>query len=148
MNQVKIHINEAHEITFGKHSIRRMIETAEPGDYMLSLEEWKSAKTNRQNAFFHGPVVKVYSDYTGYTRDEAKYMLKVKFGFNKIIKDKDTGKQIVQVRSIAEYTKDQMMEFLDRVLHHLEYDCNMIIDAETRKQFQLDELTGELTELA
>lgn len=145
MSQTRIEIQNGKLIS-GKESLKNILRSADDGLYMIKLEEWQTAKTKRQNAFFHGPVVDAYSEYTGYTKTEAKYMLKKYFGVNRLVKDKNTGKQELMIRSIAKYKKEEMSTFLDRVMNHLEYDCGMVIDSETRKQFMLDEETGELVE--
>ena len=146
MTSTKITITNG-EITFGRTGAGNLIAGASDGDYMLKLEEWKAAKTWKQIKFIHGPVVKVYSDYTGYTKEEAKLMLKRKYGENRYVTDKETGEQVLYVRSLADYSKKEMQLFLDRVLEHLEFECNIIVDPETRKQFQIDWETGELEEL-
>lgn len=146
MTQTKLHI-EGGKVTRGKQGLKNLIRNAEDNAYMIKLEEWQTAKTKRQNAFFHGPVVKTYSEYTGYTYEEAKFILKKHFGVNRLVKDKKTGEQDLMIRSIAKYKKEEMSTFLDRVMNHMEYDLGMVIDPAIRKQFLIDEKTGELTEV-
>lgn len=146
MRKTKIHINENKQIDFGKGQINKILTQAEPGYYMLSIEEWKQARTNKQNAFMHVCFDK-YSEYTGLTPEEAKDYLKKKFGINKLYKDPDTGEQVLLVRHTSEYNIEEGKVFIDRMLTHFEYDCGFIIDAETRKQYEVDYETGELQEV-
>ena len=134
-------------ISFGRALVRNMVQQADDGSYMIILEPYEEKKTYQQIKFIHGPVVKAYADYTGEPYADAKFNLKKRFGINRLVRDTQSGGSQLEVRSLKDYSKKQMQTFLDRVLHHLEYECNFIIDAETRSKFKIDELTGELNEI-
>ena len=113
MNQVKIHINEAHEITFGKHSIRRMIETAEPGDYMLSLEEWKSKRSLNQNALYW-KWLQIIGDELGYYKDELHEEFIEAFSDIYTIKGLDGKPKQKRLRT-SKMNVQQMSTYMDRI---------------------------------
>lgn len=145
MKQTKITITEEQKIGFGRGQVNKMITEAEPGDYMLKLEEWKSARTNLQNNFMHLCFDK-YGEEVGLTPDEAKDYLKKRYGINRLYKDPDTGEQLLLVRHTSDYNLEEGAIFIDRMLTHFEHDLGLIIDPKLRKQYKIDELTGELKE--
>ena len=135
------------KVTVGRQTIINAIKNLPDGDWIQQIEKYSPKKTYAQIKFFHGPVVEVYMDYTGYSYDDAKYTLKKYYGVNKLVKDAKTGKQEPEIRSLADYTKEEMQAFFDRLLNHFEYDCGMVIDSETRKQFKVNLETGEMEEI-
>lgn len=144
MNRVKIHI-EDHQITSGKAALSQVFRTVKDGWYAIELKNWSGYKTWLQIKTIHGPVVKAYSNYTGLTRKKAKRELKLDHGHNEYF-EKD-GEKYVEIRSLSDYSKSEMRGFIESVLHHLEFECGIIVDLETRQQLMIDTTTGELTEI-
>ena len=46
------------------------------GDYILEIIKTKKGRSLPQNSYFHAVIVVLISERTGYTKDEAKYLLK------------------------------------------------------------------------
>src|SRR3990167_3285602 len=49
------------------------------GEYELILRKPKKDRSSPQNKYFHGYIVKEISDFTGFTPEETKDLLKLKF---------------------------------------------------------------------
>ena len=45
----------------------------------VTLEKHRKTRSNNQNRYFHAVIVPYCSDFTGYTLEETKDMLKIKF---------------------------------------------------------------------
>ena len=146
MRPINVDIENGH-IVLGSVALKDMIRNAEDGRYTIRMEEWKQTRRNQQNAFIH-VCFDVYGKEMGLSPEESKDYLKRKFGINSLYRDPDTGDQLLLVRHTRTYTIEECSVFIDRLLRHFEYDCNIVIDPELRKQYRIDQLTGELTESA
>jgi len=134
------------KITVGRKRLFKYLGSLEDGEYGASIEEWKQTRTNLQNAFMH-VCFDVYGKEMGLSPEEAKFYLKKKYGINKLFRDPETGEQLLYVRETSSYTLDEGKVFIDRILRHMEYDCSIIIRPEIRKQYKIDEITGEMEEI-
>ena len=74
----------------------------------IELKEFYAKRTLDQNAYFH-VCVSMFADFSGYTNEEMKTMLKREFG-DFMIYDKNGHKFL---RSSAELDKMEMIEFVD-----------------------------------
>lgn len=64
------------------------IKTLEGKEVYLSVAEWKNTRSNNQNNYYWGVVVRLIADTTGYSLQEAHEALKVKFLLQpKIVKE-------------------------------------------------------------
>lgn len=148
MNETVRYRKRKDKANLGAARLNNLIKEMEwDNDYSITIKDWEEEKTWPQIKFFHGPILDAYMEYTGYSWDDSKYTLKKRYGVNKVVKDTQTGKQEVEIRSLADYSKPEMQTFFDRLLNHFEYDCEMIIDSETRKQFMVNQETGEMEEI-
>ena len=84
------------------------------------VKEWSESKTNSQLGYFNGVVVEHIRQHTGDDKNYMKYWLKQMFG-PKVSVNID-GKWIDVIKSQADYTKKEMVEFIDRcILHAAEF---------------------------
>lgn len=141
---IKIHTTSGN-IDQGRQELAEAIRSLKDGNHGVELKRWSGMKTHEQIKTIHGPIVEAYSDYTGLTRKEAKRELKLDHGFNEYFEK--NGERYVEIKSLSDYTKDEMRHLIEGILHHLEHDCGIILDFETRKKLHIDTTTGELTEL-
>ena len=76
------------------------------GDYELIIRKKSEVRSIELNNYFHGVVLALISEHTGYTKDEAKEIMKVDHG----AKD-EFGHPV----STSKYTTKQMMDFIDEI---------------------------------
>lgn len=82
----------------------------------VTIQAWFSRKTNPQLAYFHGPVLDYWCEYTGYEKDEMKWELKDAW-LPKVAKTNTlTGEEAMVTPSLADVSKDVMTEFLSRCI--------------------------------
>jgi hypothetical protein len=62
-----------------KSGYDRYIKTLEGKEIFLTVSQWKNTRSNNQNNYYWGVVVKLLSETTGYTLQEMHEALKLKF---------------------------------------------------------------------
>jgi hypothetical protein len=62
-----------------KSGYDRYIKTLEGKEIFLTVSQWKNTRSNNQNNYYWGVVVKLLSETTGYTLQEMHEALKIKF---------------------------------------------------------------------
>lgn len=82
----------------------------------VTVRRYVKSKTNAQLAFFHGPVLDAWSDWTGYDADDMKRELKLAFLAPALAISRLTGEEKPVLPSLAELTVEEMSAFLERVL--------------------------------
>jgi hypothetical protein len=82
----------------------------------VTIQRHFSRKTNPQLAYFHGPLIDHYSEYTGYEKDEMKWELKDAY-LPKVPKVNHlTGEESMVTPSLRDVSKEVMTEFITRCL--------------------------------
>lgn len=76
-----------------------------------SGKDWEEGD---QNAYLHGVVLKIISDWSGHTVEELKEVYKTAFGA-KVPFDLPGGKRILVNKSTALYERFEMTEFIERI---------------------------------
>ena len=80
------------------------------GKYVeVVVRKERSERSNNQNKYYHGVVVKMLSDFTGYDRDEVHEILKHEF-----LKKVNTG-GFEYVKSTAKLSTVEFEEYLDKI---------------------------------
>lgn len=143
---IRAKVNNEGKVQAGASHLRNGFAKFAGKEVSVEITEWKNKRSTDQNALMH-KMFTVYGDEIGYTMEEAKWLLKKMFGINRLMRNKKTGTQELLVRNTSSYNIEEMTEFLRRVLQHMEYDCGIIIDPKERKQWRIDELTGNLQEV-
>ena len=141
MHRIKVKIKDG-GIVDGKNDIADAIRYLPNGSYAFEIKKWSGNKTWEQIKTVKGVLIRELSEYTGETFKEAERRAKIEYGETETF-EKD-GETYIDIRSFASYTKDEMRAFIENLLHHLEYDCGVIIDLETRKKLIIDTDTGEI----
>jgi hypothetical protein len=83
---------------------------------LVTVLRWVKPKTLPQLAFFHGPILEHWSDYTGYAPDEMKRELKLAWLPKKRRVSALTGEEDWYVPSLAELNAEEMSAFIDRCI--------------------------------
>ena len=143
MHRIKVKIKDG-GIVDGKNNIADAIRYLRNGSYAFEIKKWSGEKTWDQIKTVKGVLIRELSEYTGETMKEAERRVKIEYGETETFK-KD-GETYIDIRSFASYTKDEMRGFIEQLLQHLEHDCGIIIDLDTRKKLTIDTDTGELKE--
>ena len=90
------------------------------GDVELIVRKKQKQRSNPQNAYFHGVVIKILSDELGYFPNETKDALKAMF--------LTTGdKPLKRVRSTSDLTTVEMEDFLSKIRMFAASELNIII---------------------
>ena len=92
------------------HGIQKM----KPGKVRVTIERKVARRSNNQNAYFHGPVMDLLKETTGEVNPRVlKEYLKAQFG----VREKVTinGKTVEILKSTADYTKAEFVEFLMKI---------------------------------
>ena len=79
----------------------------------ITIEKYSNRRTNQQNAYYWGVVLKVLSEHTGYTLDEMHEYLKTKFlGTKKIV---IAGEEIERGLTTTKLTTTDYMGFIAEI---------------------------------
>lgn len=103
-------------------------------DAKIEIKQFRGAKSNNQNKYLYA-CFKVLSDYSGYTPEEIKQILKYSCDLMKVEK----GKHLF-LRSISELDSKEMTIFIDHVrAFGNEFDCYIFTPEEFYKnQFEIE----------
>lgn len=82
----------------------------------VAVSRYVKSKTNPQLAMYFGPVLDAWSDYTGYTKDEADDELRKAYLAPQLSVSKLTGEESMERPRIRDLNVEQMTTYLDRVL--------------------------------
>ena len=80
----------------------------------VTVAKYVKRKSNNQLAYFHGPVLDYWSEFTGYERDEMKVELKDAWLPKVPFVNRITGEESQCVPSLADLTSEQMSTFISR----------------------------------
>jgi len=78
----------------------------------VTIKEYKPKRSNQLNQYYWGVVVKIISDYTGYTKEETHELLKQTFLKKKVLIE-DTWYDTTD--STTKLNNKEMLEFIEEV---------------------------------
>ena len=90
----------------------------------VSIEIEGESKTLQQLRYVWGVIFKLVSEYTGFSPDEVSETYKKKF--LSYPKERD-GKMYFFTRGLSTLKKEEMAEFIDKVIQHATSDLGLII---------------------
>lgn len=104
--------------------LRHEYASVPDGDYRNTIKPWSNSFSTRINNFFHGPVRETYAKWYGCDVTQAKRMLKWIAGpiVYTPIPGQEEPKE--EPKSIAEYTQQEYIDFLEGVESHF-LDCGL-----------------------
>lgn len=83
----------------------------------VRVKRYVKPKSNPQLEIFHGPIVEAFMDYCGSDDDEeVKGWIKTAWGLWEKKPNLLTGEEENKLKSLADYTSEEMSTFIDRVL--------------------------------
>jgi len=78
----------------------------------LTIQEYRPKRSNQMNQYYWGVVVKIISDYTGYTKEETHELLKQTFLKKKILVNDEWYDT---TESTTKMNNQEMLEFIENV---------------------------------
>ena len=96
-------------------NFRQHISTLK-GIVEITVKNWRSTRSNQQNRYFHGPILDLICEHTGYEKQEMKEILKSYF-----LKDYKTiktskGEEVFEyIRPTSSLNTEEMCDFTDKV---------------------------------
>jgi hypothetical protein len=79
----------------------------------ITIEKYKKIRSNEQNAYYHGVIIKIISDYTGYSKEEVHELLKKEFIGKKTVKIGDREVEIGE--STTKLTTTDFMGYISEI---------------------------------
>ena len=81
------------------------------------ITDGKMKRSTRQNSYFHGVVLPILSDCTGYTTEEVKDLVKSLFLKDEMMIQTSSGtvKEVSVVRGSSELKTDEFEKFLEKI---------------------------------
>ena len=123
---MKYEFQSTGEVSAGKLTLDRrevfdlQIKRFEGKRVRISVELERSGRSNAQNRYFHGVIVQMISDHTGYEPEEVKAILKSMF-----LKAERDGREYV--RETHRLDTAEMAEFTDRCIRWAAVELQMVI---------------------
>lgn len=108
-----------------------VIQSLEGKEFQEIIAKKEEKPTTDQHGFYRGGIIKectMHSDFAGWTRKEIdKYFCQMFLSYNveKIVKGE--RKIITVIESTGDLTKDEMKDFIDKVIRYLAINHNLII---------------------
>jgi len=95
-------------------------EDGEPTKVVMVLEKWRQSRSDNQNRYYWGVVVRMIADELGYSDEEAHEAIKWEF-LRKL------GVRITTVRSTADLSTVEFEEYLSKVRTWASIELNIMI---------------------
>lgn len=96
-----------------KQKLHETLKGLKPVAYWIELKIDRDKRSNRQNRYFHGVVLPLLSEETGFTTNEIKSLLKNMFlGYQKLLPN---GLEVDLIKGTAELDTKEFEEFLEKV---------------------------------
>lgn len=76
------------------------------GEYLLTIKKRVKQRSLNENSYYHGVIVKILSDHTGYTPKEMHECLKLKF-----LSEEDARTGLVRLRSTSDLSTVEFEQF-------------------------------------
>jgi len=113
------------EVVDGKIKVDRQkyfntyVKTFEGQKIEIAIQKKSTARSGRQNRYFHGVVCKYWGEYVGHDIETMKGVLKGKFLKRSVMMK---GKEVEFIRDTSSLTVAEMKEFIDQcVMLAIEY---------------------------
>lgn len=79
------------------------------------MKRWDKNRSNDQNSYYHGVVIKLLSEHTGYDEDDMHEILKSLFLSDRERLMWDKRKKVTRVKSTSTLTTVEFEQYLDKV---------------------------------
>ena len=116
----KATVEKGQLILHNKPAFQKFVGSRKDGEYKLSLKRSTKARSNQQNRYYWGVIIKMISEETGMFPDETHDALKWKF------LRKSAGR-FETVHSTTRLSTNEFSEYIDKVIAFASTDLNMRI---------------------
>lgn len=91
--------------------ISEWLKEQRDGQYLVTIERQRATRSAAQNAYYHGLILKLISEHTGYTPDEVHEFCKMKFNAKTVTVADDHGVIVDEQRVGVSTTKLNKLTF-------------------------------------
>jgi len=95
-----------------KERLNQDVKRYEERTVEVTISEYRPKRSNQLNQYYWGVVVKIISDYTGYTKEETHELLKQTFLKKKVLINDEWYDT---TESTTKLDNKQMLEFIEQV---------------------------------
>lgn len=89
---------ESGTLKLNRGKLRELLKGQRDGLYTVTIERQHATRSAAQNAYYHGVVLKLLSEHTGYTHDEIHEFCKLKFNAKTVTLANDHGEIVDEQR--------------------------------------------------
>ena len=99
-----------------------------PEDVHLVVKKVKNIRSREQNRYYHGVILYMLSEYTGYTHDEMHEICKRLFLLSEYEFDSFLYKDVIKIpRSTTSLSTTEMNQYWDSIRHWAQEDLGLYI---------------------
>lgn len=98
-----------------RSNIGQYIKSLPDGSYFYSITKPKRIRSLDENAYYHGVIVKILSDYWGYEPEEVHEILKLTFLSEKKRMKHDRRKKMVVIWSTASLSVAEFEQYCEKI---------------------------------
>jgi len=111
------------------------------------IAQEKLQRSNPQNRYFHGVILPILSDVSGYTTDEMKNIVKGLFlKYEMMIKTKDGFREVSIIKGTSELKTDEFEKFTEEIRRWAALELGCIIPEPNEKETDMNR-KGEVVTL-
>lgn len=106
-------------------AIRRELLSLSGKRITISIDKYKKKRSNEQNAYYFGVIIKMISDHTGYTIEEVHELLKESFLGTKEVKIGDKTTKVPN--STTKLTTSDFMAYIESIQQWSSENLNLYL---------------------
>ena len=97
-----------------KKKLYEVLKTRKPKVYNIEIKEYRKDRSNNENRYYWGVVIKELCNHTGYNVDEMHQLLKAKFNPKELV-FKQTGESVKIGGSTADMNTLEFETYLEQI---------------------------------
>lgn len=97
-----------------KKKLYEVLKTRKPKIYNIEIKEYRKDRSNNENRYYWGVVIKELCNHTGYNADEMHEVLKAKFNPKELV-FKQTGESVKIGGSTADMNTLEFEAYLEQI---------------------------------
>lgn len=97
-----------------KKKLYEVLKSRKPKVYNIEIKEYRKDRSNNQNKYYWGVVIKELCNHTGYNADEMHEVLKAKFNPKELV-FKQTGESVKIGGSTADMNTFEFEAYLEQI---------------------------------
>lgn len=94
--------------------------------YKIEIKRDRDTRSGKQNRYYHGCIIPILSDFTGFTHEEMHEVLKVKFlKYHLVIEA--TGEQVECIKSTTDLDTYEFEQFTENIRRWAAQDLEVVV---------------------